>query len=469
MKKIEVSIKSFHELFDKRRALKIPEYQRPYIWGKEKNEDLLKDFKEHFIDNDKGSNYYMGAVLYFFNKKESCFEIIDGQQRITTLLIINYLLNSISSSEHLNITYNSHQSVKYIREAQSYFMQHIDLLRKLENSNFTKRLSFTLITTHTEDEAFTFFDTQNNRGMKLNATDFLKAYHLRAIDSVVLQEKSAIQWEKSSAKNFEGPFLSHLFEKILWRARNWKGQYQILFENRDAILKTFQKYSYKAEQKDSYPLYPNTYNRLASGHIYKENGELITYLSSQNGRDAAAFPFALRQPIYKGLNFFKYSEKYVAIHELLFHNDTMVDTAILNFRMFYSSVYNSDMSVYLKHLMQLCMVAYFDIFGNEKILDAALCFDYLIGSVRIQKQQVKKEAVAICLKKNQNNLLDVIVQAYIPSEIFDFVYNLEETNKIYLEEKIEKEGVQLRYKKRIVNYFNKSEVDFQNRSQWRRN
>jgi hypothetical protein len=469
MKKIEVSIRTFHELFDKRRGLKIPEYQRPYIWGKEKNEDLLKDFKEHFIDNDNGSNYYMGAVLYFLNKKESCFEIIDGQQRITTLLIINYLLKSLPSSEYFNITYNSHQSVKYIQEAQSYFIQHIDLLKKMGKASFMKRLSFTLITTHTEDEAFTFFDTQNNRGMKLDATDFLKAYHLRAIKSEFLQEESAIQWEKTSAKNFEGPFLSHLFEKILWRARNWKGQYQISFENRDAVLKTFQKNSYKAEQEDSYPLYPNTYNRLASGHIYKPNGELITYLSLQNGHDAAALPFTLRQPLFKGLNFFKYSEKYVAIHELLFHNDNISNIDILNFRAFYNSVYNNDMSGYLKHLMQLCMVAYYDIFGNEMILDAALCFDYLIGSVRIQKQQVKKEAVAICLKKNQNNLLDVIVQAYIPSEIFDFVYNLEETNKIYQAEKIEKEGVQLRYKRRIINYFNRSEVEFQNRNQWRRN
>lgn len=466
MNKIEVSIKLFPDIFHKKIGLKIPEYQRPYIWGKDKNVDLLNDLKEHFVDSASVGHYYMGAILYYYNKKESCYEIIDGQQRITTLLIIQSLLQSSLLPESSNITYNSHQSVKYIQEAQAYYKQHLDLIYILGKADFLKRLSFTLIITHSEDEAFTFFDTQNNRGMKLDATDFLKAYHLRAIKSELLQEKCAIQWEKSSAKNYEGPFLSHLFEKVLWRARNWKGQYKIFFETRDTILNTFQKHSYKPEQEDSFPLYPNFYNRQATGHLYKPNGELITYLSQQNGNGAVAYPFTIRQPLYKGLNFFKYSEKYVAIHELLFRTEDIADSDIQAFRAFYDAVYNRDMSIYLRHLMQLCMVAYYDIFGKEKILYAVQCFDYHIGSVRIQKQQVKKEAVAICLIKNQNNLLDIITQAYLPQEIFDFVYNLEETDKLYFEESISEDGVRKRYKNRILKYFNKTDSDLKNRKQW---
>jgi hypothetical protein len=469
MNKINVSVKSFPDLFDKKYRLVIPEYQRPYIWGKDKTEDLLNDLKEHFVDSKSTRNYYMGAILYYFNKKKSTYELIDGQQRITTLLIIQRLLQTDALPDFQNVTYNSHQSVKFIKEANSYFQQNHELLKKMNGLNFLKRLNFTLIITNTEDDAFTFFDTQNNRGIKLGATDFLKAYHLRAIQSEYLQEKCAIQWEKSSAKIFEGPFLTHLFDKILWRARNWRGQKYISHGSQDEILYTFQKKSIKPELVDSYPLYPNFYNRQATGHNFKSNGDLILYISQPEGYTFSDLPFSLRQPLYKGMNFFKYSQKYVAIHELLFHNSSQVDNEIVSLRQFYNTVYERDMSIYLRHFMQLCLVAYYDIFGKQNILEAALCFDYLFGSIRVQKQQVKKEAVSRCLMDNPNNILDVITQAYLPGEVFDFVYNLPEAGRVYAEENIAlNDGVRGRYKSRIMNYFDINETTLIDRKSWRR-
>jgi hypothetical protein len=119
--------------------------------------------------------------------------------------------------------------------------------------------------------------------------------------------------------------------------------------------------------------------------------------------------------------------------------------------------------------MQLCLVAYYDIFGKQNILEAALCFDYLFGSIRVQKQQVKKEAVSRCLMDNPNNILDVITQAYLPGEVFDFVYNLPEAGRVYAEENIAlNDGVRGRYKSRIMNYFDINETTLIDRKSWRR-
>lgn len=469
MSQIDVSVKLYNDLFDRKRKIIIPEYQRPYVWGKEKAEELLKDFEEYFLKVKSTKPYYLGTILYFFNKKEGHYEVIDGQQRITTLLIIKKLLSRIELPEYLDVIYNSHQSIKYIKEAQIYFLQNLELLQKLEANNFLEQLNFTLIVTHTEDDAFTFFDTQNNRGIKLGATDFLKAYHLRAIDSPMLQELSARQWEKSSTKISEGSFLAHLFEKILWRARNWKGQNQIDFENKKAILKTFQKATIKLEAPDSYPLYPNFFNRQSIGHQFQKDGELFLIQSANQSNDKADYPFSLRQPLHRGLNFFRYTDKYIAIYNLFFHSAENVDYEILAVRNFYEAVYNYDMSIYLRHFMQLCIIAYYDVFGNKQLLHATYAFDYLIGSIRLSKQQIKKEAVSKCLKDEEysNNVLDIIANAYLPDELFDFLYKIEESDEIYYSEKIKRDdGVRGRYKDRVLSYFNKNEKSLTNRKIW---
>lgn len=469
MNNIEVSIRLFHKLFDKRRTIVVPEYQRPYIWGKEKAEELLKDLEEYFITGTSSNPYYMGTVLYFFNKKEGHYEIIDGQQRITTLLIIQKILTEVQLPEFQDVVYNSHQSIKYIKEAQLFFQRNMDVLLRLQKIDFFNKLNFTLIITHSEDDAFTFFDTQNNRGIKLGATDFLKAYHLRAIKSEILQEQCARQWEKSSAKISEGSLLTHLFEKVLWRARNWKGQTKIEFENKDAILKTFQKSTVKSEQPNSYPLYPNFFNRQAIAQEFTTNGELFQIESNAKSAEKTDYPFSLRQPLYKGLNFFRYTDKYIAIYSLLFQSNDETDNAIFELRRFYNAVYTSDTSVYLRHFMQVCMISYYDVFGSDNIVDASYCFDYLIGSIRLKKQQIKKESARRCLIDLPNNILDIISNAYLPEEVFQFVYAIEEIDEVYEEESIKiNDGVRGRYKSRIVSYFNKNEKSLKNRKSWGR-
>lgn len=244
---------------------------------------------------------------------------------------------------------------------------------------------------------------------------------------------------------------------------------KIEFENKDAILKTFQKSTIKPEQPNYYPLYPNYFNRQAIAHHFKPNGELFQIQSKDRSIEKADYPFSLRQPLHKGLNFFRYSEKYITIYNLLFQSEDETDESITELRRFYKYVYTSDTSVYIRHFMQLCLISYYDVFGSANIEYAAFCIDYLLGSIRLEKQQIKKEAAARCLKDMPNNILDVISNAYLLDEIFQFVYTIEEIDEIYENEKIKTDdGVRGRYKGRVLRYFNSKEKSLNNRKKWGR-
>lgn len=60
----------------------IPEYQRPFKWNREKIERLIQDVKESI---DTGE-YFIGSIILI--KKPEGFDVIDGQQRLTTLTLI---------------------------------------------------------------------------------------------------------------------------------------------------------------------------------------------------------------------------------------------------------------------------------------------------------------------------------------------------------------------------------------------
>ena len=74
----------------------IPSYQRGYKWTYKEVEDLLNDineFKPRLIDDtDEKTWYCLQPIVVKKRKEENDFEVIDGQQRLTTIfLILNYL------------------------------------------------------------------------------------------------------------------------------------------------------------------------------------------------------------------------------------------------------------------------------------------------------------------------------------------------------------------------------------------
>jgi uncharacterized protein with ParB-like and HNH nuclease domain len=94
MSKLNVDQNSIKELFDNKKSdFLIPDYQRPYAWTEEECQTLWEDiFDFTFPDSDYSKfngddEYYLGPIVTFKNEK-SKLEVIDGQQRLTTLMLL---------------------------------------------------------------------------------------------------------------------------------------------------------------------------------------------------------------------------------------------------------------------------------------------------------------------------------------------------------------------------------------------
>ena len=90
MADLHVSKKTVGKLFSEmqNRKFVIPDYQRPYKWGVEKCETLWADI-ENFAQTDakKGVDYFLGTIVSYVNDDRNQ-EIIDGQQRITSFMLL---------------------------------------------------------------------------------------------------------------------------------------------------------------------------------------------------------------------------------------------------------------------------------------------------------------------------------------------------------------------------------------------
>lgn len=71
----------------------VPDYQREYVWEERQVTQLLSDVFEEF-DNNHNKEYFIGSTVVF-KDSNGCYELIDGQQRTTTLFLIICALKSI--------------------------------------------------------------------------------------------------------------------------------------------------------------------------------------------------------------------------------------------------------------------------------------------------------------------------------------------------------------------------------------
>ena len=449
---------SVHSFFNKKSNIVIPDYQRPYVWDNHKITQLFDDLKSHFFIGskfqDNTGSYYLGTIL--LHKKGDEYEIIDGQQRITTLVLMLKAFDiQLYSKDIFNLKYKSNISHKNIKENYSFLLTYKDLI-KHKFEDILKKLVFTVIITPSEDEAFTFFDSQNNRGVPLSAIDFLKSYHLRELKhSENLQAIFAQKWDS----NNKGNFLEYLFTHYLWRNRNWKGQW-LEYESKNTILETFQKNSKKRNTKEV-KLYPNAFNTLASNLIFDElKGVNLQTNSLWLNTKEKDYPFTLRQPIQKGVGFFLYAEKYTALYNYLFvekENDQFIE--------FYEAVYLT-INNYLKGFFKLCIVSFYDKYKGEKLYDFALYLDYFLGSIRLGQKSIVAQTIIKILRDKSQNLLDVIDMSYEPQEVFNFLIRI--TNKdLYETGKNENfSGVRNTYYKSVQYYYNEGTETKQNKLDW---
>lgn len=101
MAKIDAGQKNIKQVLTENKNFIIPDYQRPYAWDKEKCETLFNDFLDFTFPNKDPENfnkdrdeYYLGSIVGFNdsvgsdNSENEIFEVIDGQQRLTTILLL---------------------------------------------------------------------------------------------------------------------------------------------------------------------------------------------------------------------------------------------------------------------------------------------------------------------------------------------------------------------------------------------
>lgn len=465
---VAVSVQSFNQLCGEGASLQLDHYQRPYVWDSAKVTQLLDDLGE-FSEGNKGQVYYLGTVLLHRNDEKQARFVIDGQQRLSTLAVLHHVLRG-SLPQGLAFHYRSPASARFLREAQRLMAKQAPA--RLDSSIF-EQLRFTVITVEREDLAFTFFDTQNHRGVPLNATDLLKAYHLRAVSAAdktateSLQKVCAERWESVQVagpqrqESQRQDFAPALFEHFLWRARNWRGNNELVREDHDRLLETFQAGSIEAEHSDVIPLYPGHQNQFASALTLQGSGDYqLALLPVQVGGSPARLPFTLRQPIHRGIGFFLYAQKYAALLDELFYEDEEGGSEELKaLRHFYQQVVSVN-AYYLQELFKLALLMYVDRFGYQQLLTVAVGLELVLGGLRLEKRYIFQSSPLKYLREAPYNLLDVISGAYRPQEVMDFLQSEIGRSAGYkkLAEITLGKGVQGCYLAAVLDYFGKSSL-----------
>jgi len=206
-------------------------YQREYKWGEKQARELIDDLTGKFLEDYQPGHarkqvadyphYFLGAII--ISKKEGANYLVDGQQRLTSLTLLLILLRNLQleRSEQVNVdelivsekfgekSFNldvderapcmaalfeqeDFDSTDRSESVQNLYARYGDMesawpeeLRGdalpyfidwlLENVHLVE------ITAYSDDDAYTIFETMNDRGLSLSPTDMLKGYLLANI------------------------------------------------------------------------------------------------------------------------------------------------------------------------------------------------------------------------------------------------------------------------------------------------
>lgn len=243
MKKILGNAKNIRALLG-RSKYAIDYYQREYRWKTKHIAELINDLTEKFLEShepgnersdvERYSHYFLGSVI--ISNKDSHKFIIDGQQRLTSLtLLLIHIYRQLEDEEQKTQLVDLIFSQRFGRrsfnldvperttcmealftdvsfEENSQPESVINILHRFQDieEHFPKELTgealpyFTdwlienvylvEITSFSDTDAYTIFETMNDRGLSLTATDMLKGYLLANITNTELRNKSSRIW-----------------------------------------------------------------------------------------------------------------------------------------------------------------------------------------------------------------------------------------------------------------------------------
>ncbi len=404
MGKINAEIKKIAELLDQK--LEIPHYQRPYRWTDNNVNLLLNDI--HLSWKQGKKSYRIGSVI--LHEESTTIYIVDGQQRITTILLLFKALETGLFENLFNeLIYNHTDSIQAIKNNFNTIQRWIDENISTEKNDYliylTKHCEFVEIKVEDLSEAFQMFDTQNGRGKELQAYNLLKAYHIRAMEVNTFNEKIECDknWENAtrflSPTNNEIDLLDHLFSEQIYRTRKWSRKNTPGRFNKTKINE-FKGFTVDKNQSIDYP-YQN--NALMLHIIQKYLDGMGTQVKGIQSRfkhlqiDSISPFTTINQDFINGKNFFDYILTYTEIYKYLFeYNDAHV---LSEFKVFYREfcvIYqgaNRDGDQYLLELYKSLIFLVFDKFGEEGVTRFYKTLYALVYRLRLEKFQVRYATV----------------------------------------------------------------------------
>ncbi|WRB58648.1 DUF262 domain-containing protein [Helicobacter pylori] len=248
----------------------IPTYQRPYQWGEEQCKELLNDLFENYEDH-REDDYFCGSLVFIQPDKDNKTDIVDGQQRLSTFILLAKVLATLYSErldpmiqeylqeswsdrhedgkkkkrERLDFDLVGSNAKKDFQEAldffddldaskgensksnapskgkNSYLKNAICLknyLRKKEIEDINDfiewlyfKVVFITITCPDADKALRIFNVLNARGLPLHAIDVFKVELLKKLTEEKEQEELATRWENLRQKCLDNGFAMETF------------------------------------------------------------------------------------------------------------------------------------------------------------------------------------------------------------------------------------------------------------------
>ena len=225
--------KTVLQLFEGSTAYQVPIYQRPYSWDSEQIEELWDDIFTAFESDEP--EYFLGSIILTRNKEGKYLDVIDGQQRLTTLMILFCVLRDLYYKDHQDLTKRNRvlgrikniedgrERLKFITQYQNqnefeeeiikninYNKNERDLKKNkffntayifrdkieielLKNKDSKKIEDFTeyllekvrvvTIECANQSSAIKLFQVLNNRGMDLTPADLIKSYLMGELKS----------------------------------------------------------------------------------------------------------------------------------------------------------------------------------------------------------------------------------------------------------------------------------------------
>jgi len=290
-------IKSLDELLKMRLA--IPSYQRPYKWTKKNMADLLEDINKA-VGQGKDSNgfkYRIGTIILHWNVKNKVYDIVDGQQRIISLLLIRrYLTNGKGANRFIRVNLSNKQTQANLAANYAFIKDWFRLKRESRDAvlgAFSYLLEVVVITVKETSEAFQLFDSQNSRGKELDPHDLLKAYHLREMKGYLFEMQRAVtKWEAVAPSDIKELFGKYLFPIIKWTERDKSIPFTAQEIDTFKGIQDTSEYTYAARARKSMPSFQITEPFIAGDDFFSMVDyylALLTYLRGAIKEDTAKF------------------------------------------------------------------------------------------------------------------------------------------------------------------------------------